>query len=477
MFSFLLVPKTPKPNSSPHFPSLSPTPYLHSPHTLLSRAHCPSISDAHGDDPADAAAALLERGADPREPPRLHAYMLRRRLLRAPFHWNALVRSYVRRGSPRAALRAFALMSRAGAAPDSYSLPLALKAAALVPAPLGATRQLHAASIKRGLDRSEYCESGLVSAYAKRGDFDSALQMFDENPERKLGSWNAIVSALSQGGRVEEAIDMFIGLRRSGFAPDNVTMVSVASACGGVGDLTLAEQVHACALKCARAGGRLEPTLSNAVLGMYAKCGRTDLARRVFARIPRRDVSSWTAMISGLAAHGEACAALALFRAMAQRREGPLPNRATMVAALTACAHGGMVEEGMELLQKMEEGEIAVEPTVAHYGCVVDMLGRVGRLEEARGVAERRMPMPANAVVWGTLLGACEKHGDVAIGQWAAEKLLEAEPWNDGVYVVLSNIYAGAGMWGEAERARRLMRERKVAKTPGYSSAVLFSSA
>nr|CAD1833985.1 unnamed protein product [Ananas comosus var. bracteatus] len=443
MFSFLLVPKTPKPNSSPHFPSLSPTPYLHSPHTLLSRAHCPSISDPHGDDPADAAAALLERGADPREPPRLHAYMLRRRLLRAPFHWNALVRSYVRRGSPRAALRAFALMSRAGAAPDSYSLPLALKAAALVPAPLGATRQLHAASIKRGLDRSEYCESGLVSAYAKRGDFDSALQMFDENPERKLGSWNAIVSALSQSGRVEEAIDMFIGLRRSGFAPDNVTMVSVASACGGVGDLTLAEQVHACALKCARAGGRLEPTLSNAVLGMYAKCGRTDLARRVFARIPRRDVSSWTAMIAGLAAHGEARAALELFRAMARRREGPLPNRATMVAALTACAHGGWV----------------------------------GRLEEARGVAERRMPMPANAVVWGTLLGACEKHGDIAIGQWAAEKLLEAEPWNDGVYVVLSNIYAGAGMWGEAERARRLMRERKVAKTPGYSSAVLFSLA
>jgi len=100
---------------------------------------------------------------------------------------------------------------------------------------------------------------------------------------------------------------------------------------------------------------------------------------------------------------------------------------------------------------------------------VVDMLGRVGRVDEARALVEQRMPLEPNVVIWGTLLGAGEKHGNVSVGEWAAERLVEAEPWNDGVYVVLSNIYAAAGMWDEVERVRKIMSERKVMKSPGCS--------
>jgi pentatricopeptide repeat protein len=200
---------------------------------------------------------------------------------------------------------------------------------------------------------------------------------------------------------------------------------------------------------------------------MYAKCGRTDLARRVFDRMTVRDVSSWTAMITGLAMHGEEQGALDMFDDM--QREAVPSNRVTMLAVLSACAHGGLVDRGLGLLKRMEEGEIKVVPTVEHYGCVVDMLGRVGRVDEARALVEQRMPMEANVVIWGTLLGACEKHGNVSVGEWAAERLVEAEPWNDGVYVVLSNIYAAAGMWGEVERVRKIMSERKVMKSPGCS--------
>jgi hypothetical protein len=117
----------------------------------------------------------------------------------------------------------------------------------------------------------------------------------------------------------------------------------------------------------------------------------------------------------------------------------------------------------------MEDGGINVVPPVEHYGCVVDMLGRVDRVDEARALVEHRMPMDANVVIWGTLLGTCEKHGNVSVREWAARRLLEVEPWNDGVYVVLSNIYAGAGMWGEVDRVRKIMSERKVTKSPGCS--------
>ncbi|KAL6845076.1 hypothetical protein ACP4OV_024571 [Aristida adscensionis] len=416
---------------------------------------------------ANLAAAQLESCADARRPPRLHARLLRGGLLLLPFHWNALARAYLRLGAPRAALRVAACMVARGARPDRYTFPLALKAASQAESPGSSLRlQLHAAAAKAGLARLAFTESALIAAYAKAGDLGAARRLFDENPHRGLGSWNAVISGLSQAGESKEVLALFHGLRRCGIVPDDLTMVSVASACCALGDIGLAEQLHKCMLQCQRSG-RLDVTLSNALVDMYAKCGRTDLARRVFERMPVRDVSSWTTMITGLATHSEEQGALDMFDDM--QSEAIPPNRVTMLAVLCACAHGGLVDRGLGLLKQMEDGEIKVMPTVEHYGCVVDMLGRVGRVDEARSLVEQRMPMEANVVIWGTLLGACEKHGNVSVGEWAAGKLIEAEPWNDGVYVVLSNIYAAAGMWGEVERVRKIMSERKVTKSPGCS--------
>lgn len=274
-----------------------------------------------------------------------------------------------------------------------------------------------------------------------------------------------MISSYAQAGRSSNAIDFFIKLRRIGDIPDDMTMVSIASACGGLGDIRLAEQIHACAI---RARASLDTKLCNSVMDMYAKCGRTDAAFKVFDRMPRRDVSSWTAMMMALATQGDPARALELFGKMkAEGRVGA--NHVTMVAVLCACAHAGLVEEGMRNFEAIVEGRVkGVEATAAHYGCVADMLGKVGRVREAAEIVEG-MPWAGSTVVWGSLLGACEKHGEVRIGEKAAARLLELEPCNDGVYVVLSNIYAGEGLWEEAEGVRRLMRNRKVEKIPGYS--------
>ncbi|KAJ4708515.1 Pentatricopeptide repeat-containing protein [Melia azedarach] len=356
-------------------------------------------------------------------------------------------------------------MSRAGVLPDCYTLPIILKAACQFFA-IEIGRQFHSLAIRLGLESNEFCESGFISLYTKAGEFDNASKVFDGNHERKLGSWNAIIAGLSQGGRAREATNMFIRLKKSGFEPDDVTMVSVTSACGSLGDLELALQLHKYVFQ-ARSMQKSDILMLNSLIDMYGKCGRMDLAYKVFSRIDHRNLSSWTSMIVGYAMNGHANEALECFHYM--REAGVRPNHVTFVGVLSACVHGGKVQEGKHYFEMMKN-VYQIAPQLPHYGCMVDLLGRSGLLQEAREMVEG-MPMKANVVIWGCLMGACEKFGHVKMGEWVAKRLQELEPWNDGAYVVLSNIYASRGLWEEVERVRGIMKHRKLSKLPGYSLA------
>ncbi|PHU26609.1 Pentatricopeptide repeat-containing protein [Capsicum chinense] len=334
-------------------------------------------------------------------------------------------------------------MSRNGVRPDTFTLPIVLKAMCSVLSYV-LVKQLHGVAVKLCLDSNMYSESGFISLYGKAGEYENARKVFEQNRERKLGSWNAIIAGLSQGGRAKEAIEMFLELRGSGLMPDDVTMVSVTSACGSLGDLELGSQLHKCVLQ-AKEMGKSDLLMMNSLIDMYGKCGKMDLAYRVFSRMKERNVSSWTSMIVGYAMHGYVGDALECFRCM--REAGVRPNHVTFIGVLSACVHGGMVQEGKYYFNMMKN-EYGIAPMLQHYGCMVDLLGRVGLLEEARGMIEG-MSMKANVVIWGCLMGACEKHGHVKMGEWVAKHLQQLEPWNDGVYVVLSNIYASNGMWEE----------------------------
>lgn len=259
---------------------------------------------------------------------------------------------------------------------------------------------------------------------------------------------------------------MFIKLRRSGLEPDDVTIVSVTSACGSLGDLELSLQMHKFVFK-VKVTGKSDILMLNSLIDMYGKCGRMDLAMKVFSNMDHRNVSSWTSLIVGYAMHGQVKQALENFRRM--REAGVPPNHVTFVGVLSACVHGGMINEGKHYFDMMKN-VYGYKPQLAHYGCMIDLLGKAGLLEEARKMIEE-MPMKANSVIWGSLIGGCEKHGNVEMGEWAAEHLQELEPWNDGVYVVLSNIYASNGLWKEMQKVREIMKQRQLAKVPGYSLA------
>ncbi|KAL6519973.1 hypothetical protein OROHE_017116 [Orobanche hederae] len=379
------------------------------------------------------------------------------------FHYNNISRIYSRLESPREALHVYITMCHAGTLPDNFTLPIVLKAASQMLDRILA-EQIHGSSIKYGLENDMYCESGLISLYSKTAQYDSAYKVFVNTTERKLGSWNAIIGGLSQGGRAREAIHMFSLMMNNGFYPDDVTMVSVTSACGSLGDLNLAFQLHKCVFQ-AKKLEKSDILMKNSVIDMYGKCGRMDLAYNVFVRMEEKNVSSWTSMIVGYAAHGHVSDALDCFRCM--REAGIRPNHVTFVGVLSACVHGGMVQQGKYYFNMMTNG-YEIKPLLAHYGCMVDLLGRAGLLDEAKMMVEG-MPVRANVAIFGCLMGACEKYGDVKMGQWVAQHLIELEPKNDGVFVVLSNIYANHGMWKEVERLRETMKERKLAKVPAYS--------
>lgn len=433
---------------------------------LISQSPIQSSSPNSGVDPAKSVATQLSNCANIVELNQIYCQIIRSHFLKfypAPFHWNNIIRSYVRLEFPQKGLYVFITMLRYGVLPDSYTIPMVLKALCQMYATeIG--RQIHAMAIRLNLGSDEFCESGFISLYTKAGEFENAHRLFEENPNRKLGSWNAIIGGLSQNGRAKEAISMFVELKRRGFKPDDVTMVTITSACGSLGDLSLALQVHKCVFQ-AKSFKKLDILMLNSLIDMYGKCGRMDLAHRIFSKMDERNVSSWTSMIVSNAIHGHVRNALDYFSWM--RKEGTRPNFVTFIGVLTACVHGGMVKEGKYYFHMMQN-VYGIMPRLQHYGCMVDMLGRAGLLKEAKEMI-MKMPMKANSIIYGCLLGACEKYGDVKMGKWVAEHLQELEPWNDGVYVVLSNIFADNGLWEEVESVREIMKERRLAKLPGYS--------
>ncbi|KAI3900574.1 hypothetical protein MKW92_029552 [Papaver armeniacum] len=420
-----------------------------------------------GSNPAQTFANHLSNCTSVRELNQVYGQIIRTYMLElypGTFQWNNIMRSYVRSEIPSAALKVYLMMLRSGIFPDHYTIPIVLKAACRLLDVVN-WRQFHSVVIKNGLESNEFCESALISLYSKAGEFGIARKVFEQNVDRELGSWNAIIGALAQGGNAKEAINMFIKLLKEGFAPDDVTMVSVTSACGRLGNLELGLQLHKCVFQ-AKTLEKSDILMSNSLVDMYGKCGRMDLAHRVFERVVYRNVSTWTSLITGYAMHGCVSEALDCFRDM--RLDGVAPNSVTFIGVLSACVHGGLVSEGKNYFDMMKQ-TYGINPKIQHYGVMVDLLGRAGLIEEAKVMVER-MPMKPNAVIWGALMGACEKYGNVEMGEYVAKKLEELEPWNDGAYVVLSNIYAGVGLWKEVARVREMMNKKRIEKIPGYSS-------
>lgn len=305
--------------------------------------------------------------------------------------------------------------------------------------------------------------ANMIDGYAKLSSIDVARSLFDGMPERDVVACNAMMAGYVQNGYCMEAVKIFHDmLSKSEMIPDATTLLIVLSAIAQLGHI---EQGIALHRYLEENGFSLNGKLGVALIDMYSKCGSIGNAKSVFENIEEKSIDHWNAMIGGLAIHGLGKLAFDLFMEM-----GKLcvkPDDITFIGVLNACGHAGLVKEGLvcfDLMRRVHK----VEPKLQHYGCMVDIFCRSGHIEEARALIEE-MPIKPNDVIWRTLLGACKNQGNFNIGEPIANYLIALDYNNPSSYVLLSNIYAGQGMWNDVSRVRMMMKERNLKKTPGCS--------
>ncbi|XP_057873023.2 pentatricopeptide repeat-containing protein At4g30700-like [Cryptomeria japonica] len=375
--------------------------------------------------------------------------------------WNAMIAGYAQNGFVEKALETFKQMNLAGVKPDLTSFISILP----VCAKMGALEQgmdIHQSMKDGGILSNIVAATALVDMYAKCGSIDKARELFDRMPQKDVFMWTAMIAGYTQNGYAEKALETFKEMQSAGIKPNSTTFASVLPACATMGALEQGIDIHQSIME----GGFLSHIIvGNALVDMYAKCGSVGNARELFDRMLERDVITWTAMIAGYAQNGFVEKALETFKQM--QLAGVKPNSATFACVLCACSHAGLVDEGCTYFNHMSN-PYCITPTVDHYACMVDLLGRAGYLEDTLNFIIK-MPVKPMVVVWICFLGACRSHMNIGLAVFTATLLFDLDPKNDATYVLLSNIYAEAGWWNEVQMVRRLMRDRGIKKIPGCS--------
>ncbi|KAL6611385.1 hypothetical protein ACP70R_039313 [Stipagrostis hirtigluma subsp. patula] len=366
-----------------------------------------------------------------------------------------------------AIFRSMVAADSAGVVDEAAAL-VALTASARIP-DRGITCGIHALAVKIGLDGYAGVANTMLDAYAKGGnrDLGAARKLFDMM-EKDVVSWNTMIALYAQNGLSAEALGLYSKMLNvgGGIRCNAVTLSAVLLACAHAGAIQTGKRIHN---QVVRMGLEDNVYVGTSVVDMYCKCGRVELARKAFQKIKEKNILSWSAMIAGYGMHGHGQEALEVFSEM--RRSGLKPNYITFISVLAACSHAGLLNEGRYWYNTMKR-EFGIEPGVEHYGCMVDLLGRAGCLDEAYSLT-KEMKVKPDAAMWGALLSACRIHKNVELAEISAKRLFELDATNSGYYVLLSNIYAEAGMWKDVERMRVLVKTRGIEKPPGYSSVEL----
>ncbi|CAL5444942.1 unnamed protein product [Camellia sinensis] len=375
---------------------------------------------------------------------------------------NSLVRTYTHLNKHIHSVFVYTQMRKAEIFPDFSTFPAVLKSVAqLGRGDIG--KSIHCCVVKMGFFSDIITNTALVHMYCICLLPSEGRQLFDEMPERNAVSWNALITGYTHNRKFREAIDVYREMQAAGAEPGEVTMVGVLSACAHLGALNQGKWIHdyICHNRL-----RLNVFVGTALLDMYAKCGVVDEAEKVFGAMRVKNVYTWNVLISGYAMNGQGEAALQAFNRMIM--ENFRPDEITFLGILCACCHQGLVDIGKRHFISMKE-EYALQPRIEHYGCMVDLLGRAGLLDEAQELigTMNRKPDP---IIWRALLGACRIHGQTQLGEFAIKNLLELEPKNGENYVLLSNLYARDRKWIEVGKVREMMNRIGIRKVPGCSS-------
>ncbi|KAA8524149.1 hypothetical protein F0562_010420 [Nyssa sinensis] len=409
------------------------------------------------------------------------------------FTWNTIIRGFSNSSTPETAIALFIVMLLTSPIqPQRFTYPSLFKAyAQLGLAHDGA--QLHGRIIKQGLEFDPFIRNTIISMYtscgflseacklfneqrdldvvawnsmimglAKCSEFDDARRLFDKMPSRNAVSWNSMISGCVRNGKWLEALDLFRQMQGERIKPSEFTMVSLLNASAHLGALQQGQWIHDYIKK---NNIELNVIVITAIIDMYCKCGSVEKAHQAFNMAPVKGLSCWNSMILGLATNGCEDEAIQLFSRL--ETSDLEPDNVSFIGVLTACNHAGLADKAKDYFSLLTK-TYKIEPSIKHYGCMVDVLGRAGLLTEAGGLI-RSMPMNPDAIIWGSLLSACRKYGNIEMAKWAAKNLIELNPSESCGYLLMSNVYAASSQFEKAMQERIAMKEKQIKKQPGCS--------
>ncbi|MQL73307.1 hypothetical protein Taro_005653 [Colocasia esculenta] len=379
------------------------------------------------------------------------------------FQLNALIRGFVRRGDPAAAFVLYRDVQEGGLAPDNFTFTFLLKACARFP-DVGEGSQIHGLVCKHGFQSDMFVQNSLISMYGNCGEIGLSRKVFDQmGGQRSVASWSALLAAHTRVGLWKECLALYGRMRSEGWRADESTLVSVLSCSTHMGAMEIGRCLHCCLL---RTTSKPNVIVQTSLVDMYIKCGCLKKGLRVFRAMEEKNLWTYSVVISGLAMHGDCEKALWVFADML--RDDLRPDGAVYVSVLTACSRAGLLAEGLRCFDRMRF-EHHIMPSLQHYTCLVDLMARAGKLEEAYDFI-RGMPVEPNSIIWRCLLSACRVHRNLELGELAIRRLLELDPGNAGDYLLMSNMYAQAGRWEDAARIRTAMVDRALLQVPGSST-------
>ncbi|KAG8378136.1 hypothetical protein BUALT_Bualt08G0106700 [Buddleja alternifolia] len=374
--------------------------------------------------------------------------------------WNTIAGGCLKTGNFKGALELICQMRAGGTHLDPVAVIIGLGACSHICA-LKLGKELHGLSIRNSSIEYNNVKNALITLYSRCGDLVHAYIVFRSVEPKNRITWNSMISGFAQWDRSEEASFLFRELLLTGIEPNFVTLAGILPLCARVANLQHGKEFHCYIVRRAEFQGHL--LLWNALIDMYARSGKVSIARRLFDLLDKRDTVTYTSLIAGYGIQGEGKIAIELFEEMIKSEIKP--DHVAMVAILSACSHSGLVAQGQLLFERMQT-IYNITPNLEHFACMVDLFGRAGFIKKAKDII-LTMPYMPTSEMWATLIGACRIHGDMDIGEWAAEKLLEMRPGNSGYYVLIANMYAAAGCWGKLAKVRSFMRGLGVRKDPG----------
>jgi pentatricopeptide repeat protein len=382
-------------------------------------------------------------------------------------HYNTMIRAYSISNSPLEGFYMYREMKRQGVRVNPVSSSFAIKSCIKVSSLLGGV-QVHARILRDGHQSDSLLLTTLMDFYSCCERCDEACKVFDEMPERDTVAWNVLISSCLRNNRTRDALGLFDIMQSESnrCEPDDVTCLLLLQACAHLNALEFGERIHG---YIDEHGYGDADNLCNSLIAMYSRCGCLEKAYEVFKGMRNKNVVSWSAMISGLAMNGHGREAIEAFWEM--QKMGVPPDDQTFTGVLSACSHCGLVDEGMMFFDCMSK-EFGIKPNVHHYGCMVDLLGRAGLLDQAYQLI-LSMEVKQDSTMWRTLLGACRIHGHVTLGERVIGHLIELKAQEAGDYALLLNIYSSAGNWEKVLEVRKFMKEKAIQTTPGCSTIVL----